>query len=548
MKKLLISLLLLGFTAVNVFAEENAPFNEEEKSEEVMEAEVTETEHLENILKVPEFVDENFDKKEIITYKTFKITDIDKVSNKKNAFIIYTPLFGKTTNTDTKGYEAVVVDNKIIKLNQFNTYIPKNGYVISGHGKAKKFITNELFEGADVDIDFKKGEFKLVVHPDNYIYEAIYRLNTIKDVYENADKKVIDNYNMNFFITRSEEILNRTKKLIQFHDYENAKKMTKDSVLYADKALYFSLEFRPEEYRAAWVYPYQKTEEEIEQIIDNIGQLDIENIILEVYYNGTTIYKSEVAEKYGLPSQNRYYKDFDPLEAWIKIAKEKNKNLYISFNTVNVGNPPKSTIKTNIVSVHPEWLLNNKVKKGENYFLNPANKEVQKYFIELINEVTQKYEVAGVNLKGLNLPKNNDGISDFVNTIIETNKDNENLKLSFNTYPNSSDITTWHLDENITLMPVLTSPDSDFAKDFLNETIENSNSATIYPIYMSLYQEQRPRKFYEQLTVARNLGLNGVILYDLDSLNKEYHDAMKLYVFRAPSKAKKPLYEKEKKN
>ena len=537
MKKLVITLILLLFAMGNVFAEENTPFNEEEKSNEIINSEVVQN----------EIKKDTFDKDEITTYKTFKITDIDKTSDKKNAFIIFTPLFGKTTNSDTKGYEAVIIDNKIVKLNQFNTFIPRNGYVISGHGKAKKFITDELFEGADVDIDFKKGEFKLVVHPDNYLHEAIYRLDTVKKLYENSDKEVVDTFNMNFFISRSEEILNRTKKIIQFHDYENAKKMTKDSVLYSDKAVYFSLEFKPEEFRAAWVYPYQKNEDEVRQIIDNIGQLDIENIFLEVYYNGTTIYKSEVAEKYGLPAQNRYYKDFDALETWVKVAKEKNKNLYVSFNAINIENPPKSTIKSNIVKVHPEWILNTKTAKKEGYFLNPANKEVQNYFEELINEVTQKYEIAGVNIKGLNRPENNREISEFVNKMIDLRKTNENLKLSFNVYPNSADITTWHLDENVTVMPVLTSPDDDFAKDFLNETIERANSATIYPIYEVLYQEQRPRKFYEQLTVARKLGLNGVILYDLDSLNKEYHDALKLSVFRAPSKPKKRLYEKEEK-
>ncbi len=47
--------------------------------------------------------------------------------------IIYTPDFGPRTNTNPYGFEAVIENNRVISLNKYNSKIPENGFVISGH-------------------------------------------------------------------------------------------------------------------------------------------------------------------------------------------------------------------------------------------------------------------------------------------------------------------------------------------------------------------------------------------------------------------------------
>ena len=119
MKKLLMILFLVGFMAMPCFSEEEA--NQDNQNTV-------------------------FSKEEIVTTKSFDISSIDpKKANKANqGLVIFTKLYGNYTGTDTKGYEAVIVDNRVVQLNQSNSYIPKNGYVISGHGEAKKFIVNYI--------------------------------------------------------------------------------------------------------------------------------------------------------------------------------------------------------------------------------------------------------------------------------------------------------------------------------------------------------------------------------------------------------------------
>lgn len=49
--------------------------------------------------------------------------------------IIYTPDKGANTETNEWGYEVIIENNVAVKYNQFNSAIPANGFVISGHNQ-----------------------------------------------------------------------------------------------------------------------------------------------------------------------------------------------------------------------------------------------------------------------------------------------------------------------------------------------------------------------------------------------------------------------------
>lgn len=513
MKKLLILALLLGIFAFPAFAEEEVSSKELKKTA--------------------------FSKEEIISTKTFDISAVDpkKVSKKNKGLIIYTKFYGYYTNTDTKGYEAVVVDNRVIQMNQSNSYIPQNGYVISGHGEAKKFILDNLFEGADVEIDFDNSQLKVITRAENYLYEANYRLENVKNKYADMDKTNIDTENIEFFIEKAENLLTFTKKLIMFEDYETARQMAKDTITYADMAQYFMLPYNPDEFRGIRVFPYQKNETEVRQAFNSIKNLGIENIFLEVYYNGLTIYKSEVQEKYDLASQNRYYGEFDALELWLDLAKDAGLNVYVTFNTFNLGNLPKSTIKESIVSLYPDWQYKNKKLKG--YYLDAENEQVQRYLMALVDEIVKKYEVTNISITGFDLPQEKTlAVREFINKVTSFQRANEKVKIALDVYPFSSDFKNWNIDTNTVLCPVLTSSNFDFTQNFLHEVKNHSFGATIIPVYMEPYLEEKPRNLFEQISISRELGINGLILYNFDYLTKDFTNALKLSIFNAPSEKK----------
>ena len=104
------------------------------------------------------------------------------------------------------------------------------------------------------------------------------------------------------------------------------------------------------------------------------------------------------------------------------------------------------------------------------------------------------------------------------------------------------------MNENIIILPVLNSSDSDFVKDFLSQIKLVSSVKKIYPIYYDLYLEEKPRRLFDQISVARDLEIKGLILYDLDYLTKEYYDALKLSLFLKPDSEeneKESLFKKE---
>ena len=70
-----------------------------------------------------------------------------------NQLVIYTPEFGMRTNTNEFGTEAIVVGNTETSLSGADSIIPANGFVISGHGNAKKWINENIMVGSKISLD-----------------------------------------------------------------------------------------------------------------------------------------------------------------------------------------------------------------------------------------------------------------------------------------------------------------------------------------------------------------------------------------------------------
>lgn len=76
------------------------------------------------------------------------VTGVDKTRT-AGALIVYTPDFGGSTGTNPYGFEATVVDGKVVKIENGvgNMPIPENGYVLSGHGTARTWLLANALVG-----------------------------------------------------------------------------------------------------------------------------------------------------------------------------------------------------------------------------------------------------------------------------------------------------------------------------------------------------------------------------------------------------------------
>lgn len=329
-----------------------------------------------------------------------------------NQLVIYTPAFGLKTGTNEFGAEAVVVGNTVKKLSGSDSIIPKNGFVISGHGTAKKWIQQNIVLGSRIYIDTNDLRIYSFVTPDTYVFETQEKIKQVENVIKYY--QMMDNC---YDSRRAASYLSKAKDFVRKAERNKSKTVhfLSQSKEYLDLALKNAIPYKAKELKGVWIRPVEHSEEEIAQTVQRLKDTGINNIFLETYYHGVTIYPSEVLKSYGVTSQRGEFNQFDPLKVWIDECHKNKIKVHIWFESFYVGNKPPRSSRSHVLSVHPEWANNIKSNVGSGeiaystaehngYFIDPANPEVQKYVADILNEIIEKYHPDGINLDYIRYP------------------------------------------------------------------------------------------------------------------------------------------------
>jgi len=330
-----------------------------------------------------------------------------------NQLVIYTPKFGRRTNTNEFGTEAVVVEGVVTSLSGADSLIPNNGFVISGHGKAKTWMNANIMVGAKVYVNPENNTLISYITSETFLYAARQK---IDDVQEMIAYYMSTTPNYNF--KKAEQNLNKAKDYIDKaeKEAENSQKYATCAINYAEEALATAIPYMQTEMKGVWIRPTYFDRDEIEKVLDNLQASGINNIFVETYYHGKTIFPSRTMEKYGFIKQYEDYCGFDPLKVWITEAHKRGIKVHIWFQTFYVGNTPPETSSDYILSKHPEWANRQKrtmesvaisysVAEHNGYFLDPANPEVQSFLYELLCEIIYRYKPDGINLDYIRYPQ-----------------------------------------------------------------------------------------------------------------------------------------------
>ena len=168
--------------------------------------------------------------------------------------------------------------------------------------------------------------------------------------------------------------------------------------------------------KGIWIRPTYFNKKDIETVLDNLVQTGIDNVFIETYYHGKTIFPSKTMEKYGFIKQYEDFVGFDPLKVWISEAHKRGIKVHIWFQTFYVGNKPPETNPNYILAKRPEWAnyqkknVNSKtipysISEHNGYFIYPANPEVQAFLYELLCEIVYRYKPDGINLDYIRYPQ-----------------------------------------------------------------------------------------------------------------------------------------------
>lgn len=335
-----------------------------------------------------------------------------------NQLVVYTPSFGFRTNTNEFGTEAIVTGDTVTALSGADSLIPANGVVISGHGQAKKWINENVMVGAKIYINPEKKIITSYITSDTFLYSARERIKEVQNMMLYYTQNCA-NYNQK----RTAQSLDKANDLIDkaVKNGENSQKYASKAIEYADLAMSTVIPYDSGELKGVWIRPTYFSEDDIIKTIDKISNAGINNIFLETYYHGKTIFPSQTMTKYGFIRQNEDYVGFDPLRIWINEAHKRGIKVHIWFETFYVGNKPPETNAGYILAKKPEWANYQKknadsdtiaysVSEHNGYFIDPANPEVQNFLYELLCEIITRYKPDGINLDYIRYPQSLDTI------------------------------------------------------------------------------------------------------------------------------------------
>lgn len=335
-----------------------------------------------------------------------------------NKLVIYTANYGEHTQTNEFGTEAIVEGNIVTSLSGADSAIPKDGIVISGHGSAKNWISQNITVGSKVYVDTINRTITVYTTSESYTFDArakIDEANAIVDYY----KQTMQGYNPS---NSQEHIKNAQNYLEKANNSKNdlqvLKQYSQDAIEEGNMAIKTALPYIENELKGVWVRPTETSEEQIIATLDKLKDNGFNNVFLETYYHGKTIFPSKTMNKYGFTVQNELFEGFDPLKIWVEEAHKRDIKVHTWFQSFYVGNKNPNLTQTSILAQHPEW--GNKTKKcadcygatmsrseHNGYFLDPANPNVQEFLLELITEIITEYKPDGINLDYIRYPNSN---------------------------------------------------------------------------------------------------------------------------------------------
>ena len=335
-----------------------------------------------------------------------------------NKLVVYTSNYGEHTGTNEFGTEAIVTDNIVTSLSGADSAIPKDGIVISGHGSAKTWISQNITIGSKVYVDVENRTITVYTTSESYTYDAQTKIDealSIIDFY----KQTNNNYNS----ALAEEHIKNAKKYLQLaqnskNNLPVLKQYSQEAINEGNMAIKTSLPYLEKELKGVWVRPTETTQEQIITTLDKLRDNGFNNVFLETYYHGKTIFPSKTMNKYGFTVQNEIFEGIDPLKIWVEEAHKRGIKVHTWFQSFYVGNQNPKSNPTSILAQHPEW--GNKTKKcadcegatmsaseHNGYFLDPANQNVQEFLLELISEIISEYHPDGINLDYIRYPNSN---------------------------------------------------------------------------------------------------------------------------------------------
>lgn len=176
-----------------------------------------------------------------------------------------------------------------------------------------------------------------------------------------------------------------------------------------------ALPSRAAEARGVWYRPTEHSREEVSRTLDRVQAAGFNELYLETWLWGYTIYPSCMAAEKQIEEQHPAFRGWDPLEAFVKEGEKRGISVHAWLDGFMVGIDQTGGP---VLRAYPEWsALSRRQSYSERplpqqatgyYWLDIINPAVRKYLLDIVKEIITTYGVAGINLDFMRFPHSND--------------------------------------------------------------------------------------------------------------------------------------------
>ncbi len=317
-----------------------------------------------------------------------------------NELIIYTHLYGKKTNTNPYGVEAIVEDGIVVHVGGNDSEIPDVGLVISGHGTAARWINQKIQVGAEIKLEnytlqVIKSENTLVEQGRGFIRTGKERLKTIS--HPSIDPDRADALENAFDASVATFV-----KAKQAGDSASVEALAQACLSKGKDFFYYSFPSRPDDERAAWLEIQGMSKDELEAVFADLADIGFNTVCPEVIYRGWAIFPNA-------PNGLAQYPCFvgrDPMQEMIELGRKYDITVVPWVWVFFVGSEHFDAM----IKAKPEWLAISRkgkypseVEAGFHYFC-PSRDLVREYWLEIYDYMISTYELGHLQLDYIRYP------------------------------------------------------------------------------------------------------------------------------------------------
>lgn len=352
---------------------------------------------------------------------TLKVTGMDTVRG-ENALIVYQK--GSRTGTNVYGYEVLVDGEGKVIADSYtgNSAIPKDGFVLSGHGVNKEALEEAFLYGAKVLFDHDSMTVRIISSPDTELLSAAHQVDQMQAELDAAKKKLkdIDYDTLEPMFESLHADLNEAKDSLFTDNCAQALEAMDRVAAAIDQVRYMMIETKAIENRSVWYRATEKSDDDVRATVEKMKQLNVNSVYLESWFNGRFTGYSDNPLILHTTGQNG---DYDVLEGFVRICHENGIEVHAWVENFFIGTVEAQEQANMALANHFEgrWLTDRNGKNTFFYsasntnfiFMNPFDPEVRQFLLDFYKEIVMKYDVDGIHLDYIRFPELNYGTDDF---------------------------------------------------------------------------------------------------------------------------------------